>query len=103
MECDRAHLSPICVIFGKRQSLRLSELLFVIYRYSISKLLIFNILQGNESCQDQPHPPRLPIAYIVLRILIVLNWLAGAAILALLVAMPNQAMDHERVRSVSFA
>ena len=32
----------------------------------------------------------LPIARIVLRILIVLNWLGGAAILALLVAMPNE-------------
>lgn len=32
----------------------------------------------------------LPIAYVVLRILIVLNWIGGAAILALLVVMPNQ-------------
>ncbi|HSQ20977.1 MAG TPA: DUF2975 domain-containing protein [Blastocatellia bacterium] len=32
----------------------------------------------------------LPIAYAVLRILIVLNWLGGAAILALLVVMPNE-------------
>ena len=32
----------------------------------------------------------LPIAHVVLRILIVLNWLGGAAILALLVVMPNQ-------------
>ena len=32
----------------------------------------------------------LPIAYVVLRILIVVNWLGGAAILALLVAMPNE-------------
>jgi len=32
----------------------------------------------------------LPIAYAVLRILIVVNWLFGAAILALLVAMPTQ-------------
>src|SRR5262249_30907755 len=31
----------------------------------------------------------LPIAYAVLRILIVVNWLMGAAILALLVVMPN--------------
>ena len=34
--------------------------------------------------------PALPIARIVLRILIVLNWLMAAAILALLVAMPNE-------------
>ena len=32
----------------------------------------------------------LPIAYILLRILIVLNWLIGAAILALLLVMPNE-------------
>ncbi|SRR6266545_102904 len=31
-----------------------------------------------------------PIAYIVLRILIVVNWLGGAAILALLVIMPTR-------------
>ncbi len=32
----------------------------------------------------------LPIAYVVLRILIVVNWLTGAAILALLVVIPNE-------------
>jgi hypothetical protein len=32
----------------------------------------------------------LPIAYIVLRILVVLNWMGGAAILALLVVTPNE-------------
>ena len=32
----------------------------------------------------------LPIAYVVLRILIVVNWLMGAAILALLFAIPNE-------------
>jgi hypothetical protein len=32
----------------------------------------------------------LPLAHVVLRILIVLNWLSGAAILALLVVMPNE-------------
>ena len=32
----------------------------------------------------------LPIAYVALRILIVLNWLFGAAILVLLLVMPNQ-------------
>ena len=32
----------------------------------------------------------LPIAYVVLRILLVVNWLTGAAILALLVVMPNE-------------
>ena len=37
-----------------------------------------------------PYSAALPIARIVLKILIVLNWLSGAAILALLVAMPNE-------------
>jgi hypothetical protein len=32
----------------------------------------------------------LPIAYVVLRILVVLNWLFGAAILILLLLMPNE-------------
>ena len=32
----------------------------------------------------------LPIAYAALRVLIVLNWLMGAGILALLVALPNE-------------
>lgn len=32
----------------------------------------------------------LPIAYVVLRVLIALNWLMGLAILALLVALPNR-------------
>jgi hypothetical protein len=35
-------------------------------------------------------PAALPIAYVGLRILIVLNWLGGAAILALLVVMRNE-------------
>ncbi len=32
----------------------------------------------------------LPIVYVVLRLLIVFNWLVGAAILALLLVMPNE-------------
>jgi hypothetical protein len=32
----------------------------------------------------------LPIAFVVLRVFIVLNWLGGAAILALLVAIPHE-------------
>ena len=34
--------------------------------------------------------PALPIAYVLLRILIVVNWLLGAGILALLVILPNE-------------
>jgi hypothetical protein len=37
-----------------------------------------------------PSSAALPIAYVVLRVLVVVNWLSGAAILALLVAMPNR-------------
>ena len=37
-----------------------------------------------------PSSAALPIAHLVLRILIVLNWGMGAAILALLVALPNE-------------
>ena len=32
----------------------------------------------------------LPIAYVLLRILVVVNWLGGAAILALLLVLPNE-------------
>jgi hypothetical protein len=38
---------------------------------------------------SQSYSAALPIANVVLRILIVLNWLGGAAILALLLIMPN--------------
>src|SRR4029079_13572624 len=34
--------------------------------------------------------PPLPIAHVVLRVLIVLNWITAAAILALLIPMPNE-------------
>ena len=39
---------------------------------------------------SRPYSAALPIAYVLLRILVVLNWLVGAAILALLVIMPNR-------------
>ena len=37
-----------------------------------------------------PSSAALPIAYVVLRILIVMNWLMAAVILALLVVLPNE-------------
>lgn len=40
--------------------------------------------------KTKPSSAALPIAHVVLRILIVANWLMGAAILALLVVMPNE-------------
>ena len=39
---------------------------------------------------SRPYSAALPIAHVALKILIVLNWLMGAAILALLVVMPNE-------------
>ena len=38
----------------------------------------------------RPYSAELPIAFVALRIIIVLNWLMGAAILALLVVMPHE-------------
>ncbi len=39
---------------------------------------------------SRPYSAALPIAYVVLKLVIVLNWLIGAAILALLVVIPNE-------------
>jgi len=39
---------------------------------------------------SRPYSAALPITYFVLRILIVLNWLMAAVILALLFALPNE-------------
>jgi len=39
---------------------------------------------------SRPTSAALPIAYVALRILIILNWIGGAAILALLLVMPNE-------------
>ena len=38
----------------------------------------------------RPYSAALPIAYVALRILVVLNWLMGAAILALLLVVPHE-------------
>ena len=38
----------------------------------------------------RPYSAALPIAYVVLRLLVILNWLLGVAILALLVVIPNR-------------
>jgi Na+-transporting methylmalonyl-CoA/oxaloacetate decarboxylase gamma subunit len=38
----------------------------------------------------RPYNAALPIAYVVLRLLILFNWAVGAAILALLLVMPNE-------------
>jgi len=42
-----------------------------------------------DTSKPVPSSAALPIAYAVLRILIVVNWLMGAAILALLLVTPN--------------
>lgn len=39
---------------------------------------------------SRPYSAALPIANVALRMLMVVNWLVGAAILALLVVMPNE-------------
>lgn len=39
---------------------------------------------------SRPYSAALPIAYVVLRILVLLNWLMGFAILVLLLVMPNE-------------
>jgi hypothetical protein len=36
------------------------------------------------------HSPALPVAYLVLQFLVILNWLVGAAILGLLLVMPHE-------------
>ena len=41
-------------------------------------------------CRPNSSSAALPIAHVALRVLIVLNWLYGAAILALLVVLPNE-------------
>jgi hypothetical protein len=51
-------------------------------------VLIFDI-NGGLMSKPTSSSAALPIAYVVLRILIVLNWLGGAAIAALLVALPT--------------
>lgn len=38
----------------------------------------------------RPYSTALPIAFVALRVLVVLNWLFGAAILVLLLVMPNE-------------
>ena len=38
----------------------------------------------------RPYSAALPIAYVVLKLLVILNWLFGAAILVLLFIMPNE-------------
>src|SRR5262245_56279511 len=40
--------------------------------------------------KEVPSSAALHLAHVVLRVLVVLNWLGGAAILALLIAMPNE-------------
>jgi hypothetical protein len=57
----------------------------------IDKLLIdYQYMTATMHPIPRSYSAALPIAHVALRILIVLNWLFGAAILALLVIMPNQ-------------
>ena len=44
----------------------------------------------SQSAKSAPSSAALPIAHVALRILIVVNWVFGAAVLTLLVAMPTR-------------
>ena len=53
-------------------------------------LLIFNISEVLTVSTPASSSAALPIAHVVLRILVVLNWLYGAGILVLLLVMPHE-------------
>jgi hypothetical protein len=58
---------------------------------SIISLLIFDKRKGGEFMSKPiDSSAALPLAHVMLRILIVVNWLGGVAILALLVVTPNE-------------
>jgi len=60
-------------------------------RISIDVLSFIDISSPwSATLMSRSYSAALPIAHVMLRILIVLNWLAGAAILALLVVIPNE-------------
>src|SRR5687767_9952440 len=52
--------------------------------------LIDNSKEPTPLSQPASSSPALPLAHLVLRICIVLNWLWGAAICVLLLVMPNK-------------
>jgi hypothetical protein len=53
-------------------------------------IIVYRYCESLETIKmSRSYSAALPIAYVVLRILIVLNWLFGAAILALLLVMPS--------------
>src|SRR5215216_141556 len=54
----------------------------MLYWYSIAKVVFMSKPVSSSAA--------LPIVHVVLRILVVVNWLMAAAILALLVALPNE-------------
>jgi hypothetical protein len=51
---------------------------------------MFDISGGGIMSKAISSSAALPITHVLLRILVVVNWLGGAAILALLVVMPNK-------------
>ena len=52
---------------------------------------------------SRPYSAALPIAYVVLRILIVLNWLVRRRDPRSAGRHAERAMDHERFQTLSFA
>src|SRR5207302_4237160 len=59
-------------------------------RQAINSLLISDNQEVSNMFTRASSSGALPTAYVVLRILIVVNWLSGVAILALLAVMPNE-------------
>jgi hypothetical protein len=54
-------------------------------------IIVYRYYESLEAIKmSRSYSAALPIAYVVLRILVILNWLVGAAILALLLVMPNE-------------
>jgi hypothetical protein len=50
-----------------------------------------------------PSSAALPIAYAVLRVLVVVNWVMVRCILALCFVIAERALDHARFQTFSFA
>jgi hypothetical protein len=77
----------------------LSAVVHRIYRLPIKRLPIFDkslienrysLKEGKIMSTPVSSSAALPITYVFLRILIVVNWLGGIAILVLLLVMPNE-------------
>jgi hypothetical protein len=76
---------------GDTSGMRFIDVRYNAFRLSIKNVLSVDIPSRMEVIAMSRHySAALPILFIVLRILVVLNWLLGAAILALLLVTPNE-------------